>query len=593
MINKTHTPTDDVKPAADEAKRASGVAQFFDAPSYARAMKLARSRQNVSADPGSNGRSRVLRIALGGNCNMDFIRPALDVALTAEGFAPAFRAASYDGWVQEAIEGSASVDWWIVWISAMGLTRGNQIRREIDGRAFESAERAIERRGERLLVILPEALVWEDDPFSPFVKWRRDALRELEAAFSPGTVLLSIEHIQRRIGQHMWYAPRYWSLAKAPCHPDAATQVGIAAGRAMAQSIRPKIKAVMVDLDNTLWGGVVGDDGPEGLELDPDGNGRPYMEMQRFLKDLSQSGIPICVVSKNDPKLALRPFGERPEMILSRSDFVEFRASWDHKHKAIKSIVARLNLGMDSVCFIDDSAQERHEACTYLPELVVPELPADLDERVPFLIRTGLFGLPVLRDEDVRRVQMYKDEAVRRVALEDAPDSVTYLRSLDMRLSIGPVSTSNLSRAAALAQKTNQFNVTGRRSTSAELVDLASNSSGYVACSNLRDRFGDSGLIGVLAAVATDGKIEIVDWVLSCRVFGRGVEDAMFEHLLRWAKDHKISVVEVRFARTSKNAIVEDALCRVGFLADGANGDDLWTAVAPKWPIHTITLDNG
>ena len=579
-------------PSRKDAEQIS-LDAFLARPRHIDAVKLERALKQSRSDEGNLGGRTRLRCRLAGNCNTNFLEPALAVTLSAEGFAPDITSADFDGWIQAAIEGETPTDWWIVWLSSMGLTRGGAQRPELDVAAWRTAKAAILARGESLLVVPPEPLEWEEDPFSPFTAWRRHALQLIEDAFAPESVILPVENVQRRVGQALWHAPRYWTTAKIACHPDAVAAVGVTLGRTVARAIRPRVKAIVVDLDNTLWGGVVGDDGPEGLELDSNGEGRPFLDMQRFLLDLSGTGVPISVASKNDLEQASRPFKERPEMILKREDFVYFHASWNSKREAIEAIARDLNLGLDAICFLDDSPHERHEARTYLPELVVPELPDDPEERVSFLLRSGLFGTPIMRTEDRQRAKMYREEAGRQEALREAPDKATYLKSLDMRLRVERISAKNLPRAESLIQKTNQFNVTGRRNTGPRLMELAQDEAGYAYCASLRDRFGDSGIIGVLIARRGDGKAIIEDWVLSCRAFGRQVEDAMFDHLVAWAQGRGCENIETEFMLTRKNGLVPDILRRLEFepTLDSVTGH--WACRSPKRPSHAIMLETG
>lgn len=571
------------------------VREFLASPNYSKALKALGAVAAAKAEGGGQRGGRALRVALGGNCNLDFMKPALSVAFDSEGFAPTLTSVEFDGWIQGALSGKYSTDWWIIWLSAIGFSRGGQERGSVDLGAIGEALRAIEARGESSLVVLPEALAWEDDPFSPFLTWRKEIIDGL-AKVRGAAVFLPVEHLQRSLGNQGWRAPRYWATAKCPCHPNAVARLGVEVARTIALAIRPRVKAVAVDLDNTLWGGIVGDDGPEGLELDGNGEGRPYLEMQRFLIDVSQSGIPLSVVSKNDPVQAARPFDECPEMLLKRSDFIHFMASWGRKHEAIKAIAANLNIGVDSICFIDDSPQERDEARNFLPGLIVPDLPEDPDDRVPFLLASGLFGAPVRRDEDLRRVEMYRQEAKRNLELAGSSDVSSYLRSLQMRLIVRPMTKDSLSRAASLLQKTNQFNVTNRRGTGQYLAEMGHDPRAYARSFALKDRFGEMGIVGVLAARLGDRAVEIEEWVLSCRAFSRGVEDAMFEHVVNWAKSQGTAALETSFIRTDKNGMIETLLPRLGFELTGGGGGggggaQRWHCREPQFVGHALVIE--
>lgn len=558
-------------------------------PSYVEAMRLDRRRPETLP--------RRMRLAVGGNGNVEFLLPGLRAGLSLAGIRAETVATPYDGWIGPALDGTldgapVDVDAWVIWLSAMGASRGGLERRPVDVAGVGMAVEAILQRGQMAIVILPEALPAEADPFSPFCAWRRSLLSDLRGALPPRAILLDVEHLQRRLGEERWAAGRYWTTAKCPCHPDAATAIGMAAARIADRVQRPRVKAVVVDLDNTLWGGVVGDDGPEGLLLDPDGDGRPFLEMQRFLSDVSATGVPLCVVSKNSPEQARRPFAERPEMILALKDFVYFNASWTNKHVGIRSIAEALNIGIDTVCFLDDSPHERDEARSFIPDLIVPELPEDPEARVGALIRSGLFLAPAVGEDDARRVARYKQDAVRREAGEAASDAGAYLRGLGMVLRAEPVGAVNIARATALLQKTNQFNLGMRRHGQAEIMALANADDAYAHCFALSDRFGDSGIIAVVLGGIEAGCFRIESWVMSCRVFGRGVEKAILSHILEWTGQRRCDTLVAGYVDGGRNGLVADFLRDAGFTAgppDDAHGIE-FRAVGLAPPDHALTI---
>ena len=418
-------------------------------PSYQESVASERALRANGA-----GSRAALKIVVGGNANLDFMVPALRVGLAGEGFDSAVRAASFGNWISETFTPD-DTDVWVIWLSAMGATRGMTTRLDVDVAAVSSAVGRLIDRGVRVVVVPPEPLIVEEDPFSPFYDWRAALVDDLHRSLPSAAVFLPVEHLVRRVGIDSWTATRYWEQAKAPCHPDAASAVGTEVAVVIARLFKPAIRAVVVDLDDTLWGGLVGEIGPEGLELDPDGLGRSYLEMQQFLQDVSDRGVPIAVVSKNDDDQARRPFNERPEMVLSLDSVVNFAASWRPKYEAIADLAEKLNIGLDSICFLDDSLLERDEARRMLPGLIVPELPAAPGKRVEFLIRSRLFTSPVISDEDRGRVEYYKQ------SLQAVPENLDgYLESLEMVLEPLVIDHTNRERVLSLLHKTNQFNVT-------------------------------------------------------------------------------------------------------------------------------------
>lgn len=548
--------------------------------SYREALRLDRSvRHEVS--------SSTMHVTLAGNANFDFVSPGLRVALASEGIACTTRAATFGNWVTETFPGAAPPsDVWVVWVSSMGASRGMTERPDIDVAAIASAALRLVNSGSNVVLIHPEALPVEDDPFSPFVAWRQGLIDQLRLALPSSVIQLSVGHLLRRLGTERWAASRYWEQAKAPCHPDAATAVGVELSFVLARLMKPAVRAVAVDLDDTMWGGLVGEVGPAGLDLDPDGTGRPYLALQRLLVDLSERGIPLGVVSKNDEKEARRPFVERPEMILRLDDFVRFDASWSPKYEGIAAFARQLNVGVDSVCFLDDSPRERDEAKRMLPGLIVPDLPKSAGARVEHLVSSRYFLQPRVREEDRLRVEFFK-----RTAPLPEQDLSTYLAELEMELVAMPIGPSNIERAGSLLHKTNQFNATLWRPSAAELAAFVTDSRNYAFTFRLRDRVTDAGIIGVLLATVKESQAAIEALVLSCRVFGRGVEIAMANHLHSWLESRDVGSVETVFVEGPRNAMVRDALTAFGLRA--SNSDEGRTTYCGDFsclPSHHLSI---
>jgi len=529
-----------------------------------------------------------LRVVLAGNANFDFLSPALRVQLAIEGFDASVLTASFNNWISDVLEQRevSTADVWVIWISSMGATRGMTHRPEVDVGTIAAVAQKLLQRATKVILIHPDPMSVEDDPFSAFTTWRQELSRRLFDELPASVVQFSVEHIVRRIGMDSWSAPRYWEQAKAPCHPDAATKVAVETAVIVSRLFRPVVRAVAVDLDDTLWGGVVGEVGPEGLSLDPDGPGRAYLELQRLLIDLSSRGIPIGVVSKNDDEQARRPFTERPEMLLSVDSFVRFEASWQPKFEAIARFADQLNIGIDAVCFLDDSPKERDEARRMLPGLIVPELAESPAKRVDELLQSRLFTSPSVSDEDRTRVQFFK-ASTKPVAM----DLDDYLRSLQMELDVVRIGGSNVERALALLHKTNQFNLTLWRPTPSALDSVVSDDAHYAYTFRLRDTVGDAGIVGVLLATAGGESAELKAWVLSCRVFSRGVEWAMAQHLAEWVAAQGIREVRGAHTHGPRNALVGDVMKQIGFVASGSTETaTLFSAQHIAPPSHCITI---
>jgi len=546
---------------------------------YSTALKLSKGLQsNLPTN---------ITIALGGNCNMDFFEPGLMVTLAERGVSCTIIKLEYDNWIASALKGDIQADYWIIWNSSMGASRGGIDPITVDTEAIGNACNAILEMGSNIVYILPELMQWDINQFSTFSSGRKKLIDSLQKSLPEKVIALDTSYIQHKIGADQWHSPRYWAIAKAACHPDATTILAAEAAKLISQAIKPAIKAVITDLDNTLWGNVIGDDGLDGIKLDPYGEGRPFLEMQRFLKDLIASGIPICVVSKNAKENAEEPFLKHPDMILKNQDIVYFHASWEPKHIYVERIIKDLNIGMSAACFLDDSPFEREEVKRFLPDVMVPELPEDPDQRVPYLLETGAFTFPVLHEDDTKRVTHYTNEVKRQEIKEKSVDIGDYLKSLDMVLTAHPITATILPRAIALVQKTNQFNLSNKRYQANDILKFKEKKDNYVYCFSLHDKFGDSGIISVLMAEKKENGFHIDTFVLSCRVFGRSVEEAIFEHLLQQLDNRFLSAT---FVPSQKNILTKKFLEKVGFSSE--NDCDFSVAHA-EIPKHYIKIEEG
>ena len=500
-----------------------------------------------------------LRITLAGNCNMDFLIPAMTVNLLSEGIQPIFSTSAYNNWIPETFGNDLKVDIWIIWLSVIGSSRGFTRQIEIDLEEVVSACERIAKNGSKVVLIPPEPGNFEFEPFSEDYKVRTSLVNRLQERLSEIVTFLSIEHLISQMGSVRWHAPRYWEQAKIPCHPDAVSRVGTEIAVTISRLIRPRVKAVVVDLDDTLWGGLLGEVGPEGINTDPTGSGRPYLELQMYLKHLTARGIALSVVSKNDPDQAMRPFKENPEMVLRMEDFVHFEASWNPKYESILKIQNSLKIGIDSICFIDDSIQERNEARGLLPGLIVPEIPNTPSERVNYLLETRLFTNPKISFEDQIRSEFY-----RREKFPSGGNLEQYLIDLDMSITPFKIGKTNFDRVFSLLHKTNQFNTSLWRPNINELQDLVENKSNYSFCFKLSDRLGDAGITSVLLAERNSDEIRIRSWVVSCRVFSRGFEWAILSHLASWARNKGVQYIATDYQAGPRNGMIKGILESIG-----------------------------
>ncbi len=395
-------------------------------------------------------------------------------------------------------------------------------------------------------------------------------------------LLLDLEAVASWVGRQFWFDERMWVLGKSLCSlehlPLVAQNIVDVALAAQGQTI----KCIVLDLDNTLWGGIVGDDGPHGIKIGAHGDGEPFFRLQCFLRELKKRGVLLAICSKNERVHALRPFHENSEMVLTLDDFVMFVANWNNKPNNIQTIQQELNIGLDSMLFLDDSPFERASVRAMLPDVIVPELAEDPAEWVKSLSELNLFEVASFSVQDTQRSDSYLQEARRRTASETAPSFEAFLQSLDMTIEVGRFVPKHLGRIAQLLQRSNQFNLTTRRHNEAECEAMMRDIDGCIPLyATLRDRFGDHGLISlvILRPEPGAGVLTITDWLMSCRVLGRGVEECLMNNVVNQARGMHVITIKASYVPTPKNEMVKDFYGRFGFqksqeMPDGASN---WT----------------
>ena len=386
------------------------------------------------------------------------------------------------------------------------------------------------------------------------------------------------------------HSPKLWYLNKTPFDPKVlrAAALDIAAAiRGISGNAR---KILVLDLDDTLWGGIVGEEGWENLRLgghDPIGGA--LVDFQLRLKALTRRGIVLAVVSKNDEAVALEAIRSHPEMVLRIEDLAGWRINWQDKAANIAALAEELGLGLQSVVFIDNDSHERARVAEALPEVLVPEWPADKLLYPKALDELDCFDAPALTDEDRSRGAMYVAERQRRDLQREVPSHEEWLRSLAITLHVEPYGPGNRTRIAQLLNKTNQFNLATRRMTEAELDAWLTVSGRHMLGIRVADRFGDAGLCGVLGTDSGES-LEITDLLLSCRVLGRRIEEAMLALACEQARDAGLTHVTATYVPTKKNRPTLDILTKRPAVRDGDRFT--WDARAEVFP-ETVTVERG
>ena len=337
-------------------------------------------------------------------------------------------------------------------------------------------------------------------------------------------------------------------------------------------------KCLVLDLDNTLWGGVIGDDGLGGIQLGQGSAiGEAFLAVQKMALELRSRGVVLAVCSKNEDHNARLPFREHPDMLLREHHIAVFQANWTDKAANLRAIASQLNIGVDSLVFLDDNPAERMQVRGELPLVAVPELPEDPALYPRTLAAAGYFETVGFSKEDRERADYYQANAQRAAALNASGDIGAYLASLDMVCTIGLVDEIARPRVAQLINKSNQFNLTTRRYSESELGAAIEGPSRHVVQVRLVDRFGDNGIISVLIADKKGKTWEIDTWLMSCRVLGRRVEEACLSHLVVAARQAGAGELVGKYVASPKNGMVADHYKKLGFLPLGTNnGLSLW-----------------
>jgi FkbH-like protein len=328
-------------------------------------------------------------------------------------------------------------------------------------------------------------------------------------------------------------------------------------------------KCLILDLDNTLWGGIIGDDGIDNIEIGELGIGPAYSQLQSWAKELKSRGIILAVCSKNDPRIAAEPFESHPDMTLRMDDFAVFVASWDNKVDGIRHIQSVLEIGFDSMVFLDDNPAEREIVRRNLPQVCVPELPDDPVDYLAFLQRSNLFETASVTKEDADRTRQYQVEGRRRVLKASFATEDAFLRGLRMVGTVQPLTPFNTPRVAQLIQRSNQFNLRTIRYAEDEIRRIARSKSHIPFAFSLEDDMGDHGLISVVILEHMNGNLFIDTWLMSCRVLRRGVEAFVLNTLVERAAEEGRALLVGEYLPTPKNELVRDHYSTLGFEPSG------------------------
>jgi FkbH-like protein len=421
-----------------------------------------------------------------------------------------------------------------------------------------------------------------------------------------GVDVLAVDDRAARDGIGKWHDPALWHRSKQEVSPTAGPLYGDLVGRWLAAKQGRSFKCLVLDLDNTIWGGVIGDDGLEGIAL---GQGSPlgeaYTAFQEYVRELGRRGVILAVCSKNDEANALEPFEKHPDMVLHRPDIASFVANWSNKADNIRAIAQELNIGLDSLCFIDDNPFERDLVRQELPMVAVPEVSDDPTSYPVALADAGYFEGLSVTDEDRERTSQYQGNKARDTLKAAVTDLPSYLRGLEMRLVWRRFDRIGLQRIVQLINKSNQFNLTTRRYSDEDVIAVMEDPDAFGLQLRLLDRFGDNGIIAIiigrlqpdraLGANVQGNDLYIDTWLMSCRVLGRQVEPTTLNLIAQQAAKLGARRLVGEYLPTKKNAMVKDHYARLGFAVmatedDGGNRNilDLAAFTPAETFIHVV-----
>ena len=401
----------------------------------------------------------------------------------------------------------------------------------------------------------------------------------LQDAAPPYVTIHDLDHLSATWGRWNWGDERFYHHAKLACSPEHLVDYAHSLASLIHAQLGNAKKCLVLDLDNTLWGGVIGDDGMGGIRLGQgDPEGESFVAFQQYVKGLRERGVILAVCSKNTDAIAREVFEKHTEMILRIDDISCFMANWDDKATNLARIAEQLNIGVNSLVFVDDNPAERAIVRRLRPEVSVPELPEDPSGYIPALERHRYFQTVSLSTEDLKRTDYYRADAARQVAESSAEDIEGFLKSLEMTARVTPIDASSLERSVQLIHRSNQFNLTTRRRSIAEVQSLLKDEVWLTVTVSLRDRFGDNGLISVVLAHADGDVLDIDTWLMSCRVLKRGVEQFLLNHLADQARGRGLSALRGEYIPTAKNGLVRDHYAKLGFspLGEEESGRTTW-----------------
>ena len=564
--------------------------------------ELLENKKSLRRELLSNGEKRIpKRIAvLGGSTTNDFCK-MMEIFLLNEGIEPTFYQSEYAQFWQDAMFGNPELDDFhpdLIYLHTSfrnlqnDLPEMGQTEEEAE-RAFSAAYGRYESMWKRLREVYHCPIIQNNFEFPGYrLLGNRDCwdvhgavrfvnrMNEAFAAYAAredSFYLNDIQYVSACFGLDRWLDDSVWYLYKYACALEAIPVWAFNTTRIIKSLFGRNKKVLALDLDNTLWGGVVGDDGVDGIEIGEEtATAESFRAFQTYVKKQKSIGVMLTVASKNDLQNALDGLNH-PDGVLRPEDFIVIKADWENKDRNLMLTAAQMDLGVDSFVFADDNPTERALVTSSLPGVAVPEMTSP-DDYIRTLDRNGYFEVTVFSADDAKRNEMYRANAERAELALTFGDYTEYLHSLDMRADILPFPEVYLSRITQLTNKSNQFNLTTRRYTEEEIRTVSADGQHICLYGKLWDRFGDNGVVSVVIGKIEGDVLHMELWLMSCRVLKKDMEFAMLDTLVKQAKDNGLSRIVGYYFPTAKNGMVKELYAKFGFAktSEDEAGNTVW-----------------
>ena len=557
---------------------------------------LVRKRKSLKRLLESDGAERVNKnIAILGGSSTQHVTDMLEVFLLSKGVSATFYQSDFGCYVEDALFGGEKLsafqpDIIIIHTSVMNLahvdlTDGSRSKFELlledEVSKYKSIWQALERHNCPIIqnnFDLPQTrplgnLCCSDfRGLTYFINKLNDHI-SMAASEIPSLSVHDINYLSAYVGLEKWFDQTLWYTSKYAISMNAIPHFAANISNIICSLFGLTKKCLVLDLDNTCWGGVIGDDGVDGIRLGPeDALSEAFLAFQKYVKNLNTLGVSLAVCSKNEDEIAKSGF-THPSSILHYDDFACFKANWNPKNINLVDIASEINIGLDSMVFVDDNPAEREIALS-VKDLSVPDIGDDIINYIKHLDRNGFFERSWISEDDSKRRVYYAGNKKRSSHAQNFLDYDAYLRDLTMTASIKKFDSSCLERVSQLAGKTNQFNLTTKRLNFNEISSIASDDSYLTLYGKLADKFGANGIISAILGKITGLDCHIELWIMSCRVFKRGMEFAMFDRFVEQCAENGVDCIYGYYYKTAKNTIVQNIMSDLGFILHRRDGED-------------------